>query len=192
MRITNSHIWTGDDIENVAQLLKAKQTAAQIGAVFGVSRNAITGLVFRNPYLKSVGFDRKSGFASKGGRPKGSKNRIRKPKPITVKAVPAKPIVMPAGNERALIDAFIRDHGVRRFEQRETSEYYAVQTWLRERGYKLTQKSSSFTLTCGRGRPKAWRQWSGVLAFVDEIRTSEGLAAFLPRPHGPHTSQPMR
>lgn len=53
--------WTPELDNRIADLLRAKKTAAQIGAEMGVTRNAIIGRVQRCQMLRQIGFALKKG-----------------------------------------------------------------------------------------------------------------------------------
>lgn len=48
--------WTDRDKQRIAAMLRDKLTASEIGAYFGVSRNAIIGIVGRTPELSKIGY----------------------------------------------------------------------------------------------------------------------------------------
>lgn len=87
---TKTARWTDAQCDQIAGYLVAGHSASQIGSLMDVSRNAIIGLVSRNPKLKEIGFAR----VGNGGREKGG---LRVAKPIKrrnpvrkkVRAVPA-------------------------------------------------------------------------------------------------------
>jgi hypothetical protein len=94
--------WTPEQDNRIAELLRAKKTASEIGAELGRSRNAIIGRVTRCAMLREIGFARapgdttgirykKSIAASSGDRRKAmrggviSKNRLKPlPKPVLI------------------------------------------------------------------------------------------------------------
>lgn len=53
--------WTPEQDNHIADLLRAKKTASEIGAELGRSRNAIIGRVTRCAMLKEIGFARSPG-----------------------------------------------------------------------------------------------------------------------------------
>lgn len=53
--------WHTNNIEKIADMLREGWTARQIGAHFAVSRNAVIGVVHRNPVLREIGFKRSPG-----------------------------------------------------------------------------------------------------------------------------------
>ena len=53
--------WAPEQDNRIAELLRAKKTAKEIGAEMGVTRNAIIGRVTRCKMLKAIGFARGSG-----------------------------------------------------------------------------------------------------------------------------------
>jgi len=75
-----------------------------------------------------------------------------------------------------LTTEYIAQHGVRRFEQGTSSEYYALQAWLLQRGHVLTCASNRYTLKPvgqpGRGKGMTW---GSVLNFIDSLRVAENL-----------------
>jgi GcrA cell cycle regulator len=87
--------YTSDEIDKIATLLRDGLSASRIAEAIGVtrhetvSRNAIIGVVRRNPTLKAIGFSRSKGGQS-GGRPrkdrmsstsKPKSPKVRLPKP---------------------------------------------------------------------------------------------------------------
>lgn len=53
--------WHTNNVEKIADMLREGKSASEIGARFGVSRNAVIGVVHRNPVLREIGFARKQG-----------------------------------------------------------------------------------------------------------------------------------
>lgn len=53
--------WYTNNIEKIADMLREGKSASEIGAHFGVSRNAVIGLVHRNKELREIGFKRSPG-----------------------------------------------------------------------------------------------------------------------------------
>lgn len=53
--------WFEGHIDAIAQMLRDGHTASQIAPHFGATRNAVIGLVGRNPVLREIGFARKPG-----------------------------------------------------------------------------------------------------------------------------------
>lgn len=78
--------WTPELDARVADLLRAKKTAAQIGAELGVTRNAIIGRVSRCKMLKAIGFERAPSEKTTDG-PK----RVRRTRPVAVKVAAINP-----------------------------------------------------------------------------------------------------
>lgn len=79
-------------------------------------------------------------------------------------------------SEAILIEEYIAKKGVRRFEAGSSASYGAIQHYLRERDYDMRQNKSMFTLK-RLGKPGMGKRmtWAKVIAFVDEMRVSEGL-----------------
>lgn len=53
--------WTEDRRRIVAKLLRDGKSASEIGTHLGVSRNAVIGIVKRDPILRDIGFERSRG-----------------------------------------------------------------------------------------------------------------------------------
>jgi hypothetical protein len=68
--------WTEADHDKVAELLTAGKLASEIGAVIGVSRNAIIGIVGRTERLRAIG------FARTPGHPGSRKPRPNRKQPV--------------------------------------------------------------------------------------------------------------
>lgn len=176
--------WTQADKDRLAELLPIPgMSAAKIAQVIGgdMSKNAILGLVRRNPELKAIGLHGVPNGGTRGGRPKKT-NVVQFPSDRRTPAnrnVPSEqPKLQVITNTKLLIADYIAKHGVRRFKERDTVDYYSLQSWLSERGYTLSMKSSLYTLSNGRGRPKVM-PWRNVVQFVDKMRKAEGLLPIL-------------
>ena len=48
--------WFTDHLDTIASLLREGKTAGYIAKLYGVSRGAVVGIVYRNPTLKEIGF----------------------------------------------------------------------------------------------------------------------------------------
>lgn len=71
--------WATDKVrDQIAEMLAAGATGSEIGAAFGVTRNAAIGVIHRDPRLKAIGFKR------------DRRNRTRRPaaKPVLVAPAP--------------------------------------------------------------------------------------------------------
>lgn len=66
--MANTIAWTPEDKGIVATKLKEGLSARAIGLLFGRSRNAVIGVVGRDPVLKGIGFGRSDGTLEKGVR----------------------------------------------------------------------------------------------------------------------------
>lgn len=64
--------WTDEEKDRIAGFLREGLSATQISAHFGVSRNAVIGVVDRTPSLKEIGFAR----GSNKQREKGAMRRV--------------------------------------------------------------------------------------------------------------------
>lgn len=94
--------WTPELDNRIADLLRAKKTASQIGAEMGVSRNAIIGRVTRCAMLRQIGFARKArqhrlpsisvAATRKQGGVRGGKVSLNRLKPIPVKPKAPAPV----------------------------------------------------------------------------------------------------
>lgn len=95
-------IWTPEQDNRIAELLRAKKTASEIGAELGRSRNAIIGRVARCAMLKEIGFARAPGdktgirYKKPSARKvmddsKRSKVQVIRPKPVAAKPVSVQP-----------------------------------------------------------------------------------------------------
>lgn len=158
--------WTAQAKLTLADLLVDGKTAAECGRHFGVSRNAITGLLARDADLSKIGFARQ-GKSRNGGQTKRftdeemlerrrQYNRAYKankragaiviPFPTSTKRLsPNSPQV--AGRPRLRIvsnnvplmvqDWLEKNGGPRKFEDRERSDSMAIQQWLSDRGITI-------------------------------------------------------
>ena len=66
--------WTEDERQRIAERLKAGDSARQIGALMGRTRNSVIGVVTRDPVLKAIGFARKP--RDSGGLPRQRRKRL--------------------------------------------------------------------------------------------------------------------
>lgn len=192
MKSRNSFKWTDEAKDRVAELLKAGRTALQIGDEMGVSRNAICGLLQRDERLMTVGFARGTARRKKITpeerierqreynrqyslrQKQGIKLPPRLPAPQRKpQRKPFKPVVV-SNNVKLMVQDWIAQNGVRRFERGDMTDYYHLTNWLRERGYHLSQVSAKYFLRDGQGRPRKMT-WDKVIAIVDNLRRAEGL-----------------
>lgn len=174
--------WTPEKRAKVGRMLADGCSSAKIAEEFGTTRNAIIGLVGRDDTLAAIGF--KSGT----GRKRLSDEERRKRRNATVRKYratlgpvttsrparkPFKPVVV-SNNVKLMVQDWIAQNGVRRFDRGDMTDYYHLTNWLRERGYGLSTVSNSYRLTNGSGRPRQ-TTWAGVIALVDKLRLAEGL-----------------
>lgn len=61
-------VWTREQRATIADMLRNKCSAGTIAGYFGKSRNAIIGLVTRDPVLAEIGFNCGRGKGSRGGK----------------------------------------------------------------------------------------------------------------------------
>lgn len=54
-------MWTNEARRRVAEMLRRDMTAREISDVLGVSRRSVISIVWRDPYLRSIGFSHKPG-----------------------------------------------------------------------------------------------------------------------------------
>lgn len=87
-------------------------------------------------------------------------------------------------NDRALVDAWLQEHKPRRFDRGDSATPDALCEFLRARGYDLNftgwKGGGRATLrhVGQRGRPPSMSM-RDLLAFVDELRITEGLEPIL-------------
>jgi GcrA cell cycle regulator len=91
--------WTPEQDNRIAELLRAKKTASEIGAEMGVTRNSIIGRVARCKMLKAIGFERAPSEKTTDG-PRRSRRRLASVKPIVIlpaakKPEPVRPLAEP-------------------------------------------------------------------------------------------------
>lgn len=67
MRTTKK--WTDEDRARIAEMLRDKQTSAQIANAFGVEKNSIIGIVHRDKSLKAIGFNWRIAHPTRIGAP---------------------------------------------------------------------------------------------------------------------------
>ncbi|MFC0246813.1 hypothetical protein ACFOLL_13070 [Falsochrobactrum ovis] len=77
-----------------------------------------------------------------------------------------------------MIQEFISLHGVRRFEQGDSSSFHRVSTFLAEYGYTVSGSPMGMVnVRQGRGRPKRMGM-AKLITLADEIRVAQGLEPF--------------
>lgn len=183
--------WSPERLDRVAELMQAGKTGKQIGDEFGVSRDAIIALSRKHPKLIDIGFAR-----GRKNRPKLSEeqrienrraarqryiDKARASRPVAQTPLPErkpfKPVVV-SNNVALMVQDFIARNGVRRFERNTRADYHSLAQYLEERGYKLIQRATRYTLAGPRGRPR-FVTWKEAIALVDKFRRAEGLEPIL-------------
>lgn len=156
--------WTPTMVQQLAILRKEGLTYDEIAKRMGkgITSRMVSGVFFRKPELRSI------------DRPAIVPNREAHPRP----KAPFKPVVIT--NTKLLVEDWVKQGKVRRFERGETTDYFAIGRYLEERGFKLSMKHSRYFLVNGRGRPRQC-DWSDVLAVVDKFRVAEGKTPFVRR-----------
>jgi hypothetical protein len=66
----------------------------------------------------------------------------------------------------------------RRFCTGERTDPHTIKQFLADRGYALSGGFEGYNAITGNGVRKMKLRWSGVMAFVDEIRVREGMQPF--------------
>lgn len=170
--------WTGQAKSDVADLLKAGKSAAEIGLHFGVSRSAITGLVCRDQDLGKIGFTR-AGKSHNGGKTKRftdeelverrrQYNRAYKAKqragaivipfPASTRPLRAnspqiertQQIRVVSNNIPMMVEDWLAKHGgPRRFTKDDTTNEVYVIDYLRERGVTVRKTRMSWNSAGG-------------------------------------------
>lgn len=88
-------MWATPEVrQRIANMLTHGASAAQIGSVFRVTRNAVIGIVSRDASLKAIGFARSPG-QRKDGQPKRQRREVspRYRLPFEVPPPPARPVI---------------------------------------------------------------------------------------------------
>lgn len=153
--------WTPYMIGRLATLRKEGRTYDEIAKSMGVTPSMVSGVFNRRPELRELRGPEKSHVRY---RPHAK--------------APFKPVVIT--NTKLLVEDWVKQGKVRRFERGETTDYFAIGRYLEERGFKLSMKHSRYFLVNGRGRPRQC-DWSDVLAVVDKFRVAEGKTPFVRR-----------
>lgn len=188
-----THKWTDEDIERVATLLRKGLSASQIGYVLNVSRNAVISIVHRSKYLSGIGFmlpsDRPatvialprvaSPDAKRMAREDATVIPLREPKIDRRPSRQPPPLKIVVNNESAAIREWIAKNGnPRTFAMNERTDEYSVKQFLADRGYKIIGGWQGHSTITGNGVRRSKLRWSGIMAFVDELRVKEGLEPF--------------
>lgn len=74
-----------------------------------------------------------------------------------------------------MVKAWVAAHGgPRRFPRGESTDFFAVQAWLHQRGIGLSSVKGSYWIRRGDGAPRRQAKWRDVIALVDRLRVEEG------------------
>lgn len=74
-----------------------------------------------------------------------------------------------------MVKAWVAAHGgPRRFPRGESTDFFAVQAWLHQRGIGLSSIKGSYWIRRGDGAPRRQAKWRDVIALVDRLRVEEG------------------
>lgn len=73
--------WTQEAVEKLKELLPTGASAAEIGAILGISRHAVVGKVHRDKTLKAIGFKNppRGGHLKRAGIPKRKRASVPLP-----------------------------------------------------------------------------------------------------------------
>lgn len=156
--------WTQDKVDQVAEHRKAGMSFLEIAKRMGMTEGMISGIFERRRELRAINPGR---APVRFGKPRGARPKQ-----------PFKPVVIT--NTKMLVEDWIAQGKIRRFDSGESTDYYAIVAYLRERGYILSQAHQKYTLSSGRGRPRRVG-WNDVLAVVDRFRIAEGKPPILRR-----------
>lgn len=169
-----THKWTDDDIAKVATLLKQGLSASQIGYAMEVSRNCVISIVHRNASLRGIGFmpqnERPPEVLSLPRcyvTPQHRRHEVERPKLRVV-----------SNNVALMAQDWIERNKPRRFCTGERTDPHTIKQFLADRGYALSGGFEGYNAITGNGVRKMKLRWSGVMAFVDEIRVREGMQPF--------------
>lgn len=184
----NPQYWSPEEKARVAELLKEGLSAGKICKHFGVTRNAICGLVARDETLKVIGL--------RGGHAGGKKRRLtddqrkenarrsareyyhraKKPASKSQRIVP--PREVPKLSLVTSVEEWLKENGgPRKFERGFSTDYYSIRQYLAERGVRIENHQNRLKLYEG-GRPKIV-SWDVVHSIVDEFRIADGLTPIL-------------
>lgn len=147
---------------DVIKLAIKQMPHADIAEKFGIAIGTVKGIVLRA---------RKRGVVIPVVRTPGRSKRY----PAPLRQPPKLRVIT---NLAMAIADFEAKGLVRRFEAKESSDYYAIKSWLRERGYELVCASGTFIINAPKKRVIG-KLWRDVVAWVDTLRAAEGLQPFL-------------
>lgn len=163
-------------------LLRDGLSASQIAYQFGVSRNAVIGIVHRDADLKAVGFvpkrEKPTNVISLPRTNVCAFPNIRRVSPTSAppKERPALRVV--SNNSSMMVNDWLQKNGARTFKANERTDEFSVKQFLADRGYKVSGGWQGHSTITGNGVRRSKLRWSGVMAFVDELRVKEGLEPF--------------
>jgi|SRR5690606_28426287 len=180
-----ARFWTDHDKQQIAAMLLAGDTYDVIAAEFGVSRNAVAGVITRTKRLHGLSqralSDEHRERLSAAQRERYSSNVIvfpgarREPLPTV-----EKPALRVITNTAKAIDDWLKANGgARKFEPGFSTDYLAMKSFLEKRGVTFNLHRGSCFLSNGRGRPRKVT-WDEVYRVADKFRVAEGLTPILP------------
>lgn len=198
----NHHYWTAEEKAKVAELMKGGLSGARIGAIFGVTRNAVIGLVARDATLKAIGLrgQRFGGLSGTRKPPTDEQTKEKRRKKSKAYYWRKKGEEPPAGDGRksrktariiaprekpklrlvGSVDEWLAQNGgPRRFERGFSTDYYSIRQYLADRGVRFENHRNQPKLYQN-GRAKSVT-WPEVHALVDEFRIAEGLTPIIQR-----------
>lgn len=202
MKVKGFKRWMPEDKAKVAELLKAGNTAQQIGDHFGITRNCITGLLARDAELRAVGFTKKGPDGSRKGGVRSKftpeerlerkrqysrereRQRRAERRAAREAAQPAqKPFLRVVSNNVPMMveDWLKQNGGPRRFERGLSADYFGLKDYLADRGVHIENKQGRklrMATKSGRLRDVTW---TDVYAMADKFRVAEGLTPILRR-----------
>jgi hypothetical protein len=191
MRTAGASNWTPELEDELRVHWASGAPASKIAAMMGggLTRNSIIGKASR------LGLDhRRSPILPRlePGEARARRNELQRqrranaPKQPKVRkpALPrrAKKVIVPrrvvyqpdtGASDAELVQGWLAMNGPRRFERGASGDEMAMRSYLHARGYETTYRQGKLYLI-GRGRPRLLT-YKDLVAFVDEIRVSEGL-----------------
>jgi hypothetical protein len=191
MRTPGAANWTAEREDQLRELWATGESASKIAAIMGegLTRNSIIGKASR------LGLDhRRSPILPRlePGEARARRNELQRqrranaPKQPKVRkpALPrrAKKVIVPrrvvyqpdtGASDAELVQGWLAMNGPRRFERGASGDEMAMRSYLHARGHETTYRQGKLYLI-GRGRPRLLT-YKDLVAFVDEIRVSEGL-----------------
>lgn len=195
--------WTHERDMQVAKFLVEGLTAAEIGSRLGTSRNAIIGRVTRCRELREIGFVRSADFHAERAKKQADRLLLKSPVAIvangrqytmarrdttrsaaaprhraTVKPDRAPKLRIVSNNTSLLIQDWLeRNGGARKFEREIRTDYWAVQSFLRDHGVNLNVHRNKYLLG-NIGAKTRQVSWKEIMDTVDKLRCQIGLQPF--------------